>query len=249
MTKRPRNFLDFYICLISSLLLVLALPANANDRQLPGDLVSPQIGVICNEKERFCYDSFGISIGITKDIMGEEAAGKLTRILSAVDENAFDRTNFNPTQGVSCHTLEKACYEYDTISKDISTALFENEVKKYGPDALIGVYWSWGGSRYNNDTEIVAVDSSKYGVAFHADGSLEIHTDCNKVSGGYKAEGKSISITLGPSTLMACPPNSQEQKFLKDLEGVVIWFFEKGTLYLDLKYDTGTMNFYRGMVQ
>jgi heat shock protein HslJ len=61
------------------------------------------------------------------------------------------------------------------------------------------------------------------------------------------SSGEQLYRTDG--TVIACPPDSQEQKFLKDLEGVVIWFFEKGTLYLDLKYDTGTMNFYRGMVQ
>jgi hypothetical protein len=29
----------------------------------------------------------------------------------------------------------------------------------------------------------------------------------------------------------------------------VLWFLKKGTLYLDIKFDTGTMNFYRGTAQ
>jgi heat shock protein HslJ len=247
MTNRPWTSPGFHICSAFFLQALLLFPASADaDNKLPGGLISPQTGTICNEKAKVCYDTFGVSIGITKDIMGEQAADTLTRELSAVPEDSFDRTTFNPAQGVSCHTLEKACYEEDTISKALSSALFGDDVGKYGPDALIDVPWAWDWSHYNNDTEVLAMDGREYRMKFQADGSLRIQADCNRVFGTYGAEKKSISITLGPSTLMACGPDSQDQQFLKDLEGVAGWFLKKGMLYLDIKSDVGTMRFYRG---
>ena len=247
MTNRSWVSSVIYLHSVFFLSLLLPLEASANNSRLPGDLISPQTGAICNEKVKVCYDTFGVSIGITKDIMGEQAAEKLTRKISAVSEANFDRTNFNPVQGISCHTLEKACYEDNTVNEPLSSALFGDDVGKYGPDALIDVPWAWDGSRYNNDTEITAADGRNYRLNFQADGSLKILADCNRVLGSYTAEGKSISITLGPTTLMACAPDSQDQQFLRDLEGAAIWFLKKGDLYLDIKADAGTMRFYRGV--
>lgn len=42
-----------------------------------------------------------------------------------------------------------------------------------------------------------------------------------------------------------CGLDSLDQQFLKDLEGVSIWFLKNSRLYLDIKYDTGTMEFSR----
>ncbi len=46
---------------------------------------------------------------------------------------------------------------------------------------------------------------------------------------------------------MACGPDSQEQQFLRDLQGAAVWFLKKGDLYLDIRADTGTIRFYRGV--
>jgi len=139
--------LSAYLLILSLLLffsVAIKTPSLAATtvKQLPGNLISPQQGVICNEKAKVCYDNQGISVGITKEIMGQEAADQLSNNLSAVDK-------------------------------------------------------------------------------------------------------KSIAITLGSSTMMACGPKSLDQQFLKDLEGAAIWFLQKGYLHLDIKFDPGTMNFYR----
>ena len=94
---------------------------------------------------KVCYDAFGVSIGITEEFMGQQAADRLTRELSQVEEKYFDRTNFNPVQGVSCHTLEKACYEEGTLSDTISAALFADDAGKYDIQALSGVRWACAG--------------------------------------------------------------------------------------------------------
>ncbi len=226
--------------------VVLFSTVQAQGARLPDNLISPEEGVVCNGQAKVCYDTFGVTIGITNDIMGQEAADKLAQELSAVDEKYFDRSNFNPAQGISCHTLERRCYEDNTVNDLLSTALFGDDAGTYGPEVLIDVPWAWGGSRYNNNTEVLAKDGRTYSLRFIQDGLLQIKADCNMVRGSYHVEGRSLSIKLGASTKMACGPDIQDQQFLKDLEGVAVWFLKKGKLYLDIKVDTGTMDFYRG---
>ena len=244
---------SLFLCKIVSVSILLQVTVfsnvSAQEKQLPAGLISPEVGTICNEHGKICYDTFGVSIGITKEVMGKQAAEKLTRELSAVDEKFFDRTNFNPIEGVSCHTLEKACYEGEKISKFLSAALFGKHEGCYDAHALLDVSWAWDGSRYNNDTEVRAADGRQYTLIFQADASLKIMADCNRVFAQYNSGGKSLTITLGPSTLMACAPDSQDHLFLRDLAGVAGWFLKKGDLYLDMEADAGTMRFYRGVMQ
>jgi hypothetical protein len=42
-----------------------------------------------------------------------------------------------------------------------------------------------------------------------------------------------------------CPEGSLEERFVRDLAGAAGWFLKDGDLYVDLKYDTGTMRFAR----
>ena len=51
------------------------------------------------------------------------------------------------------------------------------------------------------------------------------------------------------STLAACEPGSLERVFLRDLGAVAGYFMKEDRLYLDLKYDTGTMEFDRQQPQ
>ena len=43
--------------------------------------------------------------------------------------------------------------------------------------------------------------------------------------------------------MAACPPGSLETNFLKDLGAAAIYFIREEILYIDLKYDSGTMAF------
>lgn len=40
---------------------------------------------------------------------------------------------------------------------------------------------------------------------------------CNRIMGGYKLEGQSLSFTKMAGTMMACPNMDEEQRFLKTL--------------------------------
>ena len=111
------------------------------------------------------------------------------------------------------------------------------------PAGLQDVVWEWQGSVYNNDSEATPDDPSRYTTQFADDGTISIRADCNQVNGRYEESGGSLTITLGPSTKVACPEGSLSDAFLRDLEGAAIYFFDEGDLLVDIKYDTGTMRF------
>jgi len=109
--------------------------------------------------------------------------------------------------------------------------------------SLIGTVWRWQCSLYNNNTESVPPDPDRYTLMLQPDGQINIRADCNMGGGTYTLDGKKISITITHTTRAACPPESLEQPYISDLNGVAGWFFKERDLYLDIKYDTGTMKF------
>ncbi len=110
------------------------------------------------------------------------------------------------------------------------------------PD-LSGTVWQWQQSLMNDDDEFVPDNPVDYTVQFMADGTVAVRADCNRVRGTYTVEGNVITFALGPSTLAACPEGSLGERFAGQLAGAAIYFFRSGDLYLDLKYDSGTMRF------
>jgi len=111
---------------------------------------------------------------------------------------------------------------------------------------LVGTTWQWVQSRYNNDTQAIPPRPENYTVQFKQDSKINIKADCNLKSGTYTTDGKQLSITILNSTMAACEPGSLEEPFVRDLTAAVIYFFQDGNLYIDLKYDSGTMKFSRG---
>ena len=85
--------------------LMIGTGSVANAKSL-GNVYSPEQGVICDKKAGFCSDSYGISLGITKDVLGQKAADKWTKILSDKD---FDPTSYTMSNGLSCDTNKKVC--------------------------------------------------------------------------------------------------------------------------------------------
>jgi heat shock protein HslJ len=65
---------------------------------------------------------------------------------------------------------------------------------------------------------VPAADQDRYVITFNEDGSTEIQADCNRIRGDYEttADG-GLTITLGPSTLVACPEGSLGPQFADSL--------------------------------
>jgi heat shock protein HslJ len=112
-------------------------------------------------------------------------------------------------------------------------------------EEITGVVWKWQQSIYNNDQQAIPADASNYTIEFTPDGKLHVRADCNRVGGTYSLEENRLTIELTHSTRAMCPPDSLDAAFKKDLGAAAIYFFKEHSLYLDLKYDSGTMKFDR----
>ena len=102
--------------------------------------------------------------------------------------------------------------------------------------------WQWAsfaGPAGGYDVETPA----NYQLTFHDNGTVDIKSDCNNVSGTYSLDGIRISILAGPGTLAACPAGSRSDEFLRDLGSAAAYFYQPGELFLDLSAGGGTMRF------
>jgi len=110
---------------------------------------------------------------------------------------------------------------------------------------ITGAVWQWVQTLYNDDRKAVPADPTNYTVQFQEDGTLNVKADCNQKGGTYSAsaEERRLSIEITHSTMAACPEGSLEDEFVRGLTAAAIYFIKDGDLFIDLKYDTGTMKF------
>ena len=107
---------------------------------------------------------------------------------------------------------------------------------------ILNKTWQWE-STLTPVEKITVPAPERYTIFLQADGRAQIRFDCNRGGGEFKiSPGK---LAFGPlmSTRMACPPDSLDSAFMRDLQRVVSFFVEGGRLYLELPYDSGTMKF------
>jgi heat shock protein HslJ len=107
---------------------------------------------------------------------------------------------------------------------------------------VIGKTWQWVSSTTPVEKITVAAPE-RYTILLQTDGRAQVRFDCNRGGGVYKiAEGQ---LSFGPliSTRMACPADTQDWSFMRDLQRVASFFVREGLLYLELPYDSGIMQF------
>lgn len=108
---------------------------------------------------------------------------------------------------------------------------------------IAGPVWQWVQTLYNDDRKVSPVDSKNYTLQFREGGTINVKADCNMKGGTYSVEGNHLNIEITHSTMAACPDDSLGDEFARELSGAAIYFLQNGDLYLDLKYDSGTMKF------
>ncbi|MFN8484181.1 MAG: META domain-containing protein [Anaerolineae bacterium] len=88
-------------------------------------------------------------------------------------------------------------------------------------NAITDIVWQWTSvkNRPTNETTTVSTPE-KYTITFRKDGTLSGKADCNNFTGTYTQQ-RGLIITLGGSTLAACPKGSADQQFLQLLGAVV----------------------------
>jgi heat shock protein HslJ len=112
------------------------------------------------------------------------------------------------------------------------------------PEAAAGA-WHWEAT-VTPVEQIGTANPERYTLDLQPGGVALVRADCNRGRGSYEiSEGR---IKFGPiaTTRMACPPESLDSRYLKDLQRATIFFVEGGKLFFDLPADSGTMRFARG---
>jgi len=114
-----------------------------------------------------------------------------------------------------------------------------------GEPELSGTVWQWMQTLYNDDRKFAPADPENYTVQFREDGTLSVKADCNQKGGTYSVSPgeRRLSIEITHSTMAACPEDSLEDEFVRGLSAAAIYFFIHDDLFIDLKYDSGTMRF------
>lgn len=110
------------------------------------------------------------------------------------------------------------------------------------PQMVLNQTWQWV-STITPVEKITVPNPERYTILLTDEGKVQARFDCNRGGGNYKiSEGK---LSFGPliSTRMACPPDSLDNKLMKDLQRVSSFFLQDGNLYLELPLDSGTMRF------
>lgn len=232
----------------SALLGVLGMAGSATAAELPAGLSSPDHGVVCDGRRGVCFDRYGPSIGLTEVFMGPSRAHALTATLRDTPPDHGPGAEFSPGENVTCRRETGPCRIGGVVDKALTAVLYGPRPagsRRAEASAVIGVDWQWLASRYNNDTEARPADPGRYRLRLEPDGSLRARVDCNQAGGRYRMEGSVIVIEVTHATMAACEPGSLDQVYRRDLSAAAIYFMRQGKLYLDLKYDTGTMEFGR----
>ncbi len=108
---------------------------------------------------------------------------------------------------------------------------------------LTGVVWEWLGSSYSNDKQHIVKWPSRYTVLFSVDGTVQLLADCNNGTGTYHTEGSGLSLDVAATANKACASGSKSQNFIDELNQAASFVFEDENLVINLKVDTGNMNF------
>ncbi len=89
---------------------------------------------------------------------------------------------------------------------------------------------------------VPAAEQSRYTVTFNTDGTFSAKADCNQVLGTYTTSGSKLTMTLGPSTLVACPEGSFGDLFAHALSNAATYKVADDKLTITLT-DEGTLTF------
>ena len=169
--------------------------------------------------------------------------------LMACEPGSQDQVFLNSLLSSAAYTVEDGELFID-LQADAGTLMFRQataaggEMEEPGTTmpALTGTTWEW--VETVGATESVAVaDPTRYAITFNEDGSAAIKADCNTVLGTYTtAEDGTLTVMLGPSTLMACPEDSQAAPFLAGLAAAASYSFDGSDLLIAQAADAGTLH-------
>jgi heat shock protein HslJ len=112
-----------------------------------------------------------------------------------------------------------------------------------GPQ-LTGVIWELQQIQLNDGQVFTADPPENYTAEFTEEGELFMQVDCNRAIGSFTVEDdRLLAVTLGPTSLAACPPGSISDEYLRFMGSANSFFFRDDELIIELKFDSGAMVF------
>lgn len=122
----------------------------------------------------------------------------------------------------------------------------EPVLESISQEELVGETWQWISLVETMPAaQSVVPDPENYTLTFNQDGTLSIKADCNLAMGSYDLSGDQLTISLGPTTLAECGPESSYTQFLSLLEQAAGLGTAYGNLVITLADEAGQMAFQR----
>ncbi|MFN2265849.1 MAG: META domain-containing protein [Anaerolineales bacterium] len=122
----------------------------------------------------------------------------------------------------------------------------EPDLESISQEELIGETWQWISLVETMPAaQSVVPDPGNYSLTFNEDGTVSIKADCNVAMGTYELSGDQLNISLGPTTLAECGPDSSYNQFLNLLAQAAGVGTAYGNLVITLADDAGQMAFQR----
>jgi heat shock protein HslJ len=147
-----------------------------------------------------------------------------------------------PDDALCCPTQERT--RRFLIQTDHLVARDEEEKTGVQEQGIVGPIWKWVGTRYHDDTALTPpADASGYTIQLKRDGTIHVRGDCNVSGGSFTLINGKLAIMITNTTLAACPEGSLEDPFIRDLNSTTGFLLKNGKLHLNLKLDSGTMEF------
>ena len=109
-------------------------------------------------------------------------------------------------------------------------------------DQLVGPVWQWQRTQLGSAPVIKAAAPERYTLSFDGGGRVNVRADCNRGGGSYAVDGIAMKFGGIALTRMGCPPGSQDGEFLRSLDQVARYAFDRGDLVLTLA-DGAAMRF------
>lgn len=117
-----------------------------------------------------------------------------------------------------------------------------SSARSHDPQAVVGKTWQWQGT-VTPVEKINVTQPERYTLYFDEKGRVQARFDCNRGGGAYQISEGKLSFGALMSTRMACPEDSLDYTYMKQLKDVNSFFLEGDSLYLELPADSGTLQF------
>ena len=136
----------------------------------------------------------------------------------------------------SCCPLKK-----DDNTETKTTKVSNSDMKTPALEDLQNKTWYWVNTKMNDGTTITPEENAS-NIIFGKENKINIQSDCNKGSSTFTLDGKSLNIAPIMATKMFCK-DSKEKQFFNNLMAANSVFLNNGKLFIELKMDSGTMEF------